>query len=93
MNYRDKAPEYYKELTSDGIMSFFEDERATFEELEWFKNVINSPEYQAKKNPISKYKWHKIKNDFAKKFFPDIAPAEKVESKMTMEQRMNALFS
>lgn len=27
MNYRDKAPEFFKDLNSAGIMSFFEDER------------------------------------------------------------------
>lgn len=90
MNYRDENPSFYSDLTSDGIMAFFEDERASEEDVLWMKAVLTSEEYQAKKNPISKWNWHKIKKVFAKKYFPEIAPVDK-EKTISMSDRV-ALF-
>ena len=92
MNYRDKAPEFFKELTSAGIMAYFEDERASDEERQWFKGILTSPEYQLKQNPISKYNWGKIKTAFAREFFPEIAPV--VEHKpITMTARITMFLN
>jgi hypothetical protein len=93
MNYRDKAPEFFKDLNSAGIMSFFEDERASVEEKNWLKGILTSPEYQMKDNPISKYNWGKIKTAFAREFFPDIAPAEVKAKTMTMSERIEAFLN
>lgn len=93
MNYRDKAPEFFKDLNSTGIMSFFEDERASDEEKTWFKGVLTSPEFQMKDNPISKYNWGKIKTAFAREYFPDIAPAEVKVKTMTMSERIEAFLN
>lgn len=91
MSYRDQNPQYYKELTSDGIIAFFEDERATKEEVEWFKEILINEEFRLHRNPISKWNWGKIKTEFAKKFFPDIAPLT-TQSALTTEERINRLL-
>lgn len=92
MNYRDRRPEYIKDLNSTGIMSFFEDERATETEKNWFKTILTSPDYLVKDNPISKYNWGKIKTSFAREYFPDIAPEEKEKVK-TMSERIEAFLN
>ena len=91
MNYRDCAPEYLKDITSDGIISFFEDERATKEERQWFKDIIFSEEYRLHANPISKYNWGKIKTTFVKQYFPALAPKE-TKNKISIEDRLINLF-
>ena len=93
VNYRDEKPLYYKELSSSAILAYFEDERATAEEIGWIKNVLSSEEYKLHKNPISKWNWGKIKTAFAKEFFPDIAPAEKKEKSLSTEDRINKLLN
>lgn len=76
-NYHDEAPKSLKELTSDGILSFFEDERATEEDIAWIKSVLTNEEFKTYKNPISQWRWGKIKTAFATEYFPDIAPVAK----------------
>lgn len=76
-NYRDEAPKSLKELTSDGILKFFEDERATEEDILWIREILTNEEYKTYKNPISQWRWGKIKTAFATKYFPNIAPASK----------------
>jgi hypothetical protein len=93
MNYRDKAPEFFKDLNSAGIMSFFEDERTSEEEKKWFKDILTSPDYQLKDNPISKYNWGKIKTVFAREFFPDIAPTETKAKILTMSERISTFLN
>ena len=90
MTYHDQAPSCLSAVTSDGILAFFEDERSTSEDRQWFFNLIQSGEYSNPTNPISKYNWNKIKSAFAREFFPDIAPAQR--SKLSIEDRMNNLF-
>ena len=41
-NYHDEAPKSLKELTSDGILGFFEDERATEEDIACIKSVLTN---------------------------------------------------
>ena len=91
-NYRDERPEFYKELSSDGILAYFEDERATEEEIQWIKNILSDEEYKLHRNPISKWNWGKIKTAFAKEFFPEIAPVSK-ESSISTEERINNLLN
>lgn len=88
MNYRDNKPEFFKDLSSNGIMLFFEDERASKTEKDWFKNILTSEEYQLKQNPISKYNWGKIKTAFAREYFHDIAPEEREKKDKTMNERI-----
>ena len=89
--YRDTPPAFYKDLTSDGILSYFEDERATEEEIAWIQKVLTSEEYKAHNNPISKWKWGKIKSAFAIKFFPNIAPSYQ-KPPLTTEERVSYLL-
>ena len=35
MNYRNEAPKFYKDLNSNDILAYFEDERATQEEIDF----------------------------------------------------------
>ena len=93
MNYRDDAPHTLKEITSNGIVSFFEDERTSEEDLEWFRNVIYSEEYLLKNNPISKYNWGKIKTHFARRYFPELAPLTRDNKTLGIEERLNRLFT
>jgi len=90
MTYHDKAPNCLSEVTSDGILAYFEDERSSKEDRKWFYDLINSGEYSNPTNPISKYNWNKIKSAFAREFFPTIAPAQR--SKISIEDRINNLF-
>jgi hypothetical protein len=91
-NYRDAAPTFYKDLTSKGILSYFEDERTTEEELTWIQGILSDSEYQSPCNPISKWNWGKIKTAFAIKFFPDIAPVL-TEKTLTVKERVMNLLS
>ena len=93
MNYRDNKPEFFKDLTSTGILAYFEDERATAAEIEWFKGILTSPEYQIKDNPISKYNWGKIKTAFAREYLPEIAPADEKAKSMTMSERIELFLN
>lgn len=92
MNYRDEAPKFYKDLNSNNILAYFEDERVTQEEIDWFKSVLADENYRLHKNPISKWNWAKIKNAFAKKFFPEIAPENKAK-KPSIEDRISNLLN
>lgn len=92
VDYRDNPPEFYKDLTSNGILTYFEDERVTEEELNWMKDILSSEDFKLRNNPISKWNWNKIKSNFATKFFPDIAPANR-ERTMSTEDRINMLLS
>lgn len=91
-NYRETAPESYKELTSNGIMNYFEDERASKEDKKWLKDILTSEDYRLPEGNISKYNWRKIKKEFCKKYFPEIAPEERTV-KLTMEERINAFLA
>lgn len=91
MNYRDEAPKFYKDLTSRGILTYFEDERTTDEELAWIQNILSSEDYMSPCSPISKWNWGKIKTAFALKFFPEIAPATSDKSLTVEERVMNLL--
>ena len=93
MNYRDNAPTSLKEITSNNIVTYFEDERCSTEELAWFKDIMTSPEYQTPTSPISRYNWGKIKTVFARKYFPEVAPAERSNSPLTIEDRLTQLFN
>ena len=90
-NYRDNAPEFFKDLTSDGILSYFEDERTSENEMNWIKNILTSEEYMLRDNPITKWNWNKIKSVFAKEYFPNIAPENK-KKPFTTEDRIKGLF-
>lgn len=92
MTYHDTPPVALKEVTSDGILSFFEDDRASKEDREWFRETITSPEYISLNNPISKYNWNKFKSAFARKYFPAIAPVDR-SMKKSIEERMSNLFN
>lgn len=91
-NYRDEKPIFYKELTSDGILAYFEDERATEEDLQWIKDILSNEEYKLHRNPISKWNWGKIKTAFAKQYFPEIAPVSK-DNSLSTEDRINNLLN
>ncbi len=91
-NYRDEKPIFYKELTSDGILAYFEDERATEEDIQWIKDVLSNEEYKLHRNPISKWNWGKIKTAFAKQYFPEIAPVSK-DNSLSTEDRINNLLN
>lgn len=91
-NYHDITPTALKDINSNGILSYFEDERATIEDRRWFRDIVTSVEYQMVNNPISRYNWNKIKSAFARKYFPQIAPPER-ENKQTVEQRLTALLA
>lgn len=94
MGYRDQKPEYFKDLSSTGIMEFFEDGRTSEVERKWFKDILTSPEYQLKDNPISKYNWGKIKTIFAREYFPEIAPSLENKNKAaTMSDRIEAFLN
>lgn len=90
-NYRDEAPAFRKDITSNGLLAFFEDERATEEDLTWIKDIFSSEDYMLRDNPISKWNWNKIKTAFVTKYFPELAPA--VTVKETTEQRIQNLLS
>ena len=92
VDYRDNPPEFYKDLTSNGILAYFEDERVTNDELTWIKDILCNEEFMLKNNPISKRNWNKIKSHFAVKFFPDIAPATR-EKTMSTEDRISILLN
>ena len=92
IDYRDNPPEFYKDLTSNGILAYFEDERVTPDELAWVKEILSSEDFKLRNNPISKWNWNKIKSNFATKFFPDIAPATR-EKTVSTEDRINILLS
>ena len=91
INYRDEAPAFYKDLTSKGILTYFEDERTTDEELMWTREILSNKDFQSPSNPISKWNWGKIKTEFATKFFPNIAPAM-TEKTLTTEERIARLL-
>lgn len=91
-NYRDIPPTFYKDLSSDEILAYFEDERATEDEINWIKNILSNEEYKLHKNPISKWNWGKIKTAFTKKYFPEIAPAC-IKPPLTTEERINNLLN
>lgn len=84
---------FFKELTSDGIISYFEDTRTTAEELQWFNSVLTDKENLLTNSYISKYNWARIKKAFAKQFFPEIAPIDTPVKKISIEDRLNALFA
>ena len=90
-NYRDEAPQFYKDLTSNGVLAFFEDERATEEDITWIQETLGSEDYKLHKNPISKWNWGKIKTAFATKYFPDIAPVGNDRNATTEERISNLL--
>ena len=91
LNYRDEKPNSYKDLNSDAILAYFEDERASEDEVEWIREVLSSDEFKSPNNPISKWNWGRIKTAFAKAFFPDIAVATK-EKPATTEDRIHKLL-
>ena len=86
-NYRDEAPKSLKELTSDGVLQFFEDERATEEDILWIRDLLTNEEYKTYTNPISQWRWGKIKTAFATKYFPNIAPVNK-SNRGTIDDRI-----
>lgn len=83
--YRDFPPTEMSDLTSDGIVEFFEDRRATEEDIKWFSDICSSPDYYPTSN-IGYLNWNKVKLAFAEKYFPKIAP--KPVSQETMAQRL-----
>lgn len=90
--YRDVAPQSMKSLTSSEIVAYFEDERATAEDIAWFRDIMTNDAYKNPRSPISNYRWPAIKKEFAKKYFPEIAPVETPTKALSIEDRLSKLF-
>lgn len=81
------APKQLNDITIDYIIAYCQEKK----EVKWLKEVALAPAKPDKNGHERKTSFFEIRNAFARKFFPDLAPKAAKEKKPTMWDKIEAL--